>query len=104
MKFLKKALVYLLLIPVYFYRWFISPLTGPSCRHTPTCSTYAIEAIEQTGPLRGFLLATGRFIRCRPGGTYGYDPAPKVWIKRYNPMATYRGKWKRSNRLKERKK
>lgn len=98
---LKALMGYILLIPVYFYRWFISPLTGPSCRHTPTCSQYAIDAIKNTGPVRGFFLATNRFLRCRPGGTYGYDPAPKIWIKRYSGgLGFYRGAL-RTNRLKD---
>jgi len=97
---LKKILVFILLIPLYIYRWFISPLTGPSCRHTPTCSKYAIEALKVHGPVRGFLMSTSRFTRCRPGGTHGYDPVPRIWIRRYRPWMTYTGKWHRSNRLK----
>jgi putative membrane protein insertion efficiency factor len=100
MTVLKKILVFILLIPLYIYRWFISPLTGPSCRHTPTCSKYAVEALRMHGPLRGLLLATNRFSRCRPGGTHGYDPVPEILVKRYRPWMTYTGKWKRSNRLK----
>ncbi|MCD4769043.1 MAG: membrane protein insertion efficiency factor YidD [Bacteroidales bacterium] len=91
---------YLILIPVYIYKWFISPLTGPSCRHTPTCSQYAIDVIKNVGPVRGFLLATNRFFRCRPGGTHGHDPAPRIRIKRYKSMKTITGQWVRSNRLK----
>jgi putative membrane protein insertion efficiency factor len=100
MKTIKKILGYFLLIPIYFYKWFISPLSGPSCRHTPSCSTYAVDAIKNLGPLRGLLLGTNRILRCRPGGTHGYDPAPEIWIKRYKAMYTLMGKWPRSNRLK----
>ncbi|MEE4116759.1 MAG: membrane protein insertion efficiency factor YidD [Marinilabiliaceae bacterium] len=101
---MKKILGTFLLVPIYIYRWFISPLSGPSCRHTPTCSEYAINAIRNTGPLRGLILGTNRFLRCRPGGTHGYDPAPLLWVKRYGAWYTYSGRWKRSKRLKERKK
>lgn len=100
-KFFRKAAAVILLIPVYLYRWFISPLTGPSCRHTPTCSQYAIDAIRNTGPLTGFLLATNRFLRCRPGGTHGYDPAPRIWVKRWRPRSGTAGRRKVSNRLKD---
>ncbi|MBN1387131.1 MAG: membrane protein insertion efficiency factor YidD [Bacteroidales bacterium] len=97
---MRKVLIYILLVPLYFYRWFISPLTGPSCRHTPTCSKYAIDALKMHGPFRGFLLAANRFSRCRPGGTHGYDPVPRILVKKYRPWMKYTGKWQRSNRLK----
>ena len=101
MDILKSILGKLLLLPIYLYRWFISPLTGPSCRHTPTCSKYAIDAIRNIGPFRGLLLGTNRFLRCRPGGTNGYDPAPLIWIKRYGAVKALTGEWPRSNRLKQ---
>jgi uncharacterized protein len=47
-----------------------------SCRHIPSCSSYTLEAIEQHGAGRGTRLALGRIARCRPGGTWGYDPVP----------------------------
>ena len=100
MKFVSKAAGFLLLLPVYLYRGVISPLTPASCRHTPTCSQYAIDAVRRTGPLRGLILGTNRFLRCRPGGTWGYDPAPLIWIRRYRPINTVTGRWKRCNRLK----
>ncbi len=50
---MKKILSYLLLLPVYFYRGYISPMTPPSCRFVPTCSEYAIEAIKKHGPFKG---------------------------------------------------
>lgn len=100
-RLLKQVTGLVLLIPVYFYRWFISPLTGPSCRHTPTCSQYAIDAVGHAGPVKGFMLATNRFLRCRPGGTHGYDPAPLIRIRRYRPGMTLTGRWKVSNRLRD---
>ena len=71
-----KSLGWLLMLPIRFYRTFISPLTPPSCRFTPTCSEYAIEAITKHGPFKGTWLAIKRVLRCRPGGGSGYDPVP----------------------------
>ena len=71
-----RALGWLLMLPIRFYRKFISPLTPPSCRFTPTCSEYAIEAITKHGPFKGTWLAIRRVLRCRPGGGSGYDPVP----------------------------
>lgn len=73
---LRKLVVWLLLLPIYFYKGAISPLTPPSCRFTPSCSTYAIEAIRRHGPLRGLYLAIRRILRCHPWGRSGYDPVP----------------------------
>lgn len=71
-----KSLGWLLMLPIRFYRKFISPLTPPSCRFVPTCSQYAIEAITKYGPFKGTWLAFKRVLRCRPGGGSGYDPVP----------------------------
>ena len=71
-----KALGWLLMLPIRFYRRVISPLTPPSCRFTPTCSEYAIEAIQKHGPFKGTWLAVKRILRCHPGGGSGYDPVP----------------------------
>ena len=73
---LGKAVAWLLIQPIRFYRCFISPLTPPSCRFTPTCSQYAIEALQKHGPLRGTYLAIRRILRCHPWGGSGYDPVP----------------------------
>jgi putative membrane protein insertion efficiency factor len=69
-------LVQVVLLPVYFYRAAISPLTPASCRHIPTCSQYAIEAVKVHGPFKGFWMATKRILHCHPWGTSGYDPVP----------------------------
>ena len=71
-----RFLSYLLILPIKFYRLCISPLLPPSCRFTPTCSQYAIEAISKYGPVKGMFLAVIRLLRCRPGGGSGYDPVP----------------------------
>lgn len=73
---MKKLLSYILLGPIYLYRACISPLTPASCRFTPTCSRYAIEAIKKHGPFRGFYLSVKRILRCHPWGGSGYDPVP----------------------------
>jgi len=64
------------LLPVYFYRAAISPLTPASCRFTPTCSAYAIEAVTKYGVFRGGYLAVKRLLRCHPWGSSGFDPVP----------------------------
>lgn len=58
------------------YQRHISPLLGASCKYLPTCSHYAIEAIERHGVLKGGLLACWRILRCNPFSRGGYDPVP----------------------------
>ncbi|MBP5503411.1 MAG: membrane protein insertion efficiency factor YidD [Bacteroidales bacterium] len=67
---------YIYLLPVRFYRACISPWLPDACRHTPTCSVYALQAVEYHGIIRGTLLAVWRILRCNPWGTHGYDPVP----------------------------
>jgi len=69
-------LIQLLILPVKFYQYFISPLLPNSCRHQPTCSQYAIEALKVHGILKGSLLSIWRILRCNPWGTSGFDPVP----------------------------
>ncbi|GIO11840.1 putative membrane protein insertion efficiency factor [Cohnella xylanilytica] len=62
--------------PIRFYRTFISPLKPPTCRFAPTCSAYALEAIEVHGALKGSLLAAKRICKCHPFHPGGFDPVP----------------------------
>lgn len=62
---------------IRFYQNAVSPWTPPSCRYTPTCSTYARVAIEKHGARRGGWLALRRILRCHPWGGHGYDPVPE---------------------------
>ena len=77
----KRFLVWLFASPllalVGLYRYVVSPLTPPSCRHTPTCSAYMGESLRVWGPWRGSLLGLRRLSKCHPWGTWGYDPVPK---------------------------
>jgi len=61
---------------IRFYQHAISPLLGPACRYTPSCSQYGIEAIQKYGPFKGGWLALKRILRCHPWGSHGHDPVP----------------------------
>ncbi len=67
-----------LVLPIRVYKYCISPLLPPACRFLPTCSVYAIEAIERHGALRGGYLAARRLLKCHPWGAGGYDPVPPL--------------------------
>ena len=58
------------------YQKYISPLSGPHCRYVPTCSAYAIEAVEKYGTIKGGFLAAKRILRCHPFAAGGYEPVP----------------------------
>lgn len=66
--------------PIHAYRYTLSPLIGPVCRYQPTCSAYALEAIERHGAVKGVWLTVRRLSRCHPvkmlGGGEGFDPVP----------------------------
>lgn len=68
--------ILLMQLPIRGYQLFISPWLGPNCRFTPSCSSYALEAIERFGPLRGGWLALRRIGRCHPLNAGGHDPVP----------------------------
>ena len=67
----------LLLYLLRGYRWAISPMFQPACRYVPSCSEYAMEAVERYGALRGSALAVSRVLRCHPFAKGGYDPVVK---------------------------
>jgi len=66
-----------LIAPIRLWQLTLSQILPPSCRFSPSCSAYAITAIERHGPLRGVWLGTRRIIRCHPWGGSGYDPVPE---------------------------
>ena len=72
----KRVVAFPFILLIRFYQKCISPLKPPSCRFTPTCSQYAIEAIRKYGPIKGCWLAAKRIGRCHPWGGSGYDPVP----------------------------
>lgn len=66
-----------LILIIRGYKRFVSPFLPPACRYLPTCSVYAIEAIELHGTAKGLWLGTKRICRCHPWGGSGYDPVPE---------------------------
>lgn len=73
---MKTPVTQLLIYPIRFYQRYISPMLPPACRFTPTCSQYAVEALQKHGPVKGLYLAVRRILRCHPWGGSGYDPVP----------------------------
>jgi putative membrane protein insertion efficiency factor len=75
-----KQLLRILSLPfiglIKIYQWVISPLFGPKCRFTPSCSNYALQALKKYGVFKGTWLAVKRIARCHPWGGHGYDPVP----------------------------
>ncbi len=76
MKKALRLLSYPFIFLIWIYQKAISPILGPKCRFTPTCSNYAIEAFKKYGLLKGFWLSIKRIGRCHPWGGHGYDPVP----------------------------
>jgi len=70
-------LAHLFALPVRAYRLVLSPWFGRNCRFEPTCSVYALQALETHGGIRGAWLAVRRIMRCHPWGADGYDPVPE---------------------------
>lgn len=73
---LRSAILSVLVGLVKGYRFFLSPWLGSACRFTPTCSQYALDALQQHGPAAGSYLAARRLLRCHPGCPGGHDPVP----------------------------
>jgi uncharacterized protein len=76
MKVLLQIISLPFILVIKIYQWIISPILGPKCRYTPTCSHYALLAIKKYGPFKGGWLAIKRIGRCHPWGGHGYDPVP----------------------------
>lgn len=79
---LRWLLVRLLQLPIVIYRYTLSPLLGPRCRYVPSCSAYALEALQVHGPIRGSWLSFRRITRCHPLREGGFDPVPPPRDKR----------------------
>lgn len=75
---MKRPLIWL----INFYRKYISPKTPPSCKFTPTCSQYGLEAIERFGAFKGGFMTLWRILRCNPFSKGGYDPVPQKKSKK----------------------
>ena len=73
---IRNLVVQLLLLPLRFYKWAISPLLPPMCRFHPSCSVYAMGALAVHGPFKGSWLAARRITRCHPFNPGGFDPVP----------------------------
>ena len=73
---MKKIISFILIWIVKFYQYVISPILPSSCRYTPSCSIYSIEAIKKHGPIKGSYLSIKRIISCNPWGGHGHDPVP----------------------------
>jgi putative membrane protein insertion efficiency factor len=82
MNWFGKILVFPLIVLVRIYQLVISPIFPATCRYTPTCSHYTVEALKVWGPLKGSYLAVKRIASCHPRGGFGYDPVPKKEIKK----------------------
>lgn len=76
MKLLRKIALKILIAFVRLYQGMISPYLGAKCRYEPTCSNYAVEALNKHGVIKGSWLSTKRLCSCHPWGGKGYDPVP----------------------------
>ncbi|MBD5234951.1 MAG: membrane protein insertion efficiency factor YidD [Barnesiella sp.] len=74
--YISRGVSNILSLPIHLYRYCISPMLPQSCRFTPTCSQYALEALRRHGPVKGLWLTVKRIARCNPWGGCGYDPVP----------------------------
>ncbi|MFN5912683.1 MAG: membrane protein insertion efficiency factor YidD [Bacteroidota bacterium] len=77
MHLVRKVLSSPLILLVKMYQWFISPLFPPSCRYTPSCSNYMLQALKVWGPIKGLYLGSRRIFSCHPWGGHGHDPVPE---------------------------
>ena len=77
MKLLKQIFNFPIVVLVKIYQWIISPILPQSCRYTPTCSTYMLDALRIWGPIKGTYLGLKRILSCHPWGGHGHDPVPE---------------------------
>lgn len=75
-KIIKQGLGWIFLLLIRAYQLLLSPMLGASCRFTPTCSQYGIQAVRKHGPFKGGWLTVKRISRCHPWGGHGHDPVP----------------------------
>jgi len=87
----------LLKAPVHLYRATLRPWIGMECRHAPSCSEYALEAIDKNGAWKGLWLMVSRIARCHPWGTHGYDPVPDLSAERHVLTPWLYGRWRQVN-------
>ena len=85
LEFFGRCAQFFLLRLLWAYKWAISPLSLPACRYVPSCSEYAIEAVEQFGAVRGGLMGLWRLLRCHPFVRGGHDPVAKRSLTHENP-------------------
>jgi len=76
LKIFSKIITYPFIFLIRIYQFAISPLIGPKCRFTPTCSNYGKQALEKHGIFKGGWMTLKRIARCNPWGGHGYDPVP----------------------------
>jgi uncharacterized protein len=85
-------------VPIHAYRYSLSMLMGRTCRYLPTCSEYALEAIDRNGPWRGAWLMAARCCRCHPfkslGASSGFDPVPEIVHERHRWTPWRYGRWR----------
>jgi hypothetical protein len=89
---MKNFLIEIFLLPLKFYRKFVSPLIPPRCKYYPTCSTYALGAVRRFGIIKGSWLALKRVVRCNPWSLGGIDPVPEEY--------SYFEKWRKKSACK----
>ncbi|MBO6825082.1 MAG: membrane protein insertion efficiency factor YidD [Sneathiella sp.] len=81
---MREIATFLLKAPIKVYQYCISPYLPANCRYQPTCSAYALEALQKHGPITGLWLTIRRLGRCHPWGGHGYDPVPPTKHQHHN--------------------
>jgi uncharacterized protein len=87
---MRKTGGFLVMQLLHGYKWLLSPLLPPACRYVPTCSEYAMEAVDRYGVLRGGMMAVWRVLRCHPFVKGGYDPVVRTMPGVTNKMEVER--------------